>query len=614
VGNRRIRTIGILAFLAGLVLVGLTLLLEQTGWSSLVTFSLLVLATLIVLRFSPFLYRAFYSSQLVDLPSFLAKRYLPKEYKIDPGSSPHILLLRPPSMIGSAPDCGEALGLGYLASVLRKQDYDVLILDARLMALDGMQTVEALMMYQPPMLGINLNFETLMPVTQEIVTGLRRRGYKGHITLGGLCASVAYESVMQVMPEADTLVRFEGEETYPEFVRKFDDPAQWASIAGLIYRQPDGELVVNPLRRLIPDLDSLPHPARDLLPVVVEYEGFAYVLSSRGCNGVCSYCIQQRSVSDPRGDRWRGRDARDVVNEIETLVNTYGVSNVSFVDDDLFGGNRKGETHAHRLAQAMIERNLNVNLLISVQPCDVEQQVFSLLKQAGLASVILAVDNFSQPVLDRYKKLSSVQKNLASIQVLLDLDLDAYLGIILFDPWTTLQELEENFRVLNTAAIPFFRPWQITEKLAAYHGGSITEKMVIEGILRPGSLCAEYEFQDARVKRVYQALTKMMQVCQPYFSALDRYRWGSIGLDLADMNVRKYCKGELNSLFAQYNQFIAGLALDVVHRQQASDKPCSLSALINSELLLRLKQKNQETMQALQSIRLDSAVASATMR
>ncbi len=61
-----------------------------------------------------------------------------------------------------------------------------------------------------------------------------------------------------------------------------------------------------------------------------------------------------------------------------------------------------------------------------------------MLKKAGLDSVILATDNFSQPVLDRYKKLTTVEQNIESVRILESLDIDVYLGLILFDPWTTL--------------------------------------------------------------------------------------------------------------------------------------------------------------------------------
>ena len=93
------------------------------------------------------------------------------------------------------------------------------------------------------------------------------------------------------------------------------------------------------------------------------------------------FCIQQRTVNDPQGDRWRGRDTQDVIDEIADIVQNYGVRDISYVDDDLFGGVRSGETNAHRFAQALIERNLDIDNLISVQPCDVEYEVFEFLKR-----------------------------------------------------------------------------------------------------------------------------------------------------------------------------------------------------------------------------------------
>ena len=178
------------------------------------------------------------------------------------------------------------------------------------------------------------------------------------------------------------------------------------------------KLLVNPLRSLIADLDEISNPERDYLPYVKDMGGYAYVVSSRGCNGVCAYCVQQRSVTDPKGRRWRGRDPEEVADELQHLRQEFGIRLFSFVDDDFFGAHVNGKTHAEHVAQALIERDLDLTFLISVQPRDIEMESCALLKRAGLNSVILATDNFSQPVLDRYKKLTTVEQNLRSIQIL----------------------------------------------------------------------------------------------------------------------------------------------------------------------------------------------------
>ena len=273
-----------------------------------------------------------------------------------------VILLRTPSEVMSGPDCGEALGLGYLASVLRDRGYQVLFIDARLMGLNVMQIVELLQMYQAPMLGINLNFQFLAASTQQLIEALRARNFAGHLTLGGLYASMAYEDLMAKVPGIDTIVRFEGERTYLELIENVQHPERWKEIEGLVYRQ-NGQVVANPLRPLIPELDTIPDPARDFLPIARDLGGYAYVLSSRGCNGVCSYCVQQHSVTAPKGQRWRGRSAKEVVDEIQEIYEHQKVRLFSFVDDDFFGTKVNGKTHAELVAEEIIRRNLDISIL-----------------------------------------------------------------------------------------------------------------------------------------------------------------------------------------------------------------------------------------------------------
>ena len=273
------------------------------------------------------------------------------------------------------------------------------------------------------------------------------------------------------------------------------------------------------------------------------------------------------------------------------------------------GSSKGDEAHAYRISRAIIERGLDIDILISVQPYDVKQEVFSLLKKAGLVSVILAVDNFSQPVLDRYCKMTTVSQNLRSIKVLTKLDIDAYLGIIMFDPWTTLQELEDNFKVLSASEIPFLRPWQFISKLDAYYGGTLTDRMLEEGILQREGFTAQYDILGTQVQSAYFGLHKLIQISQPVLSAMDRYRWGSVGQDRFDDLVKQHNQKELNRLFEKYNREISGLALEVVRRQIDAVEPLSQSELVTSEIKQQLRGLNYRTNQQIEELCTDAMLA-----
>ena len=602
--DRRIRTIIVFAFVAGLFIASVSFGMYIRKWPTWTLVTIFVVYSIAQVSFAPLVYRRIYESRLVDLPAFLRKRYPPLGYQNfseNPDDSYDVILLRTPSQVLSAPDCGEAMGLGYLAGELRKRNVNVLVLDARLMGLDVMQTVELLMMYKTPMLGINLNFQYLAPTTFQLVRALRQRKYSSHITMGGLYASVAYEELMELVTGIDTIVRFEGEKTYLDLVENLDQPEEWSNIQGLVFRDNSGNIIVNPMRPLISDLNEIVNPERDYLPYIKKMGGYAYVVSSRGCNGVCAYCVQQRSVSDPKGSRWRGRDPVEVAEELKHVRDEYGIRAFSFVDDDLFGAKVNGKTHAERVAEALIEKNVDIDFLISVQPRDIEYESCSLLKQAGLNSVILAVDNFSQGVLDRYRKLTTVEQNLQSINILNDLDIDAYLGIIMFDPWTTLDELTENLSVMRD--LPYLRPWQILSKLEVYHGSPITEELEELGLLDIDGFSFRFRYLDNRIQGVYLAIESLMKILHPSLMELDKFRWGNLDYTDPDCWILKHRREELRDLNREYNRDVLDLAIEIVQHQSKSTEPIEPTSLADGRLIRQAEIINETTLRKISSLR-----------
>ena len=602
--DRRIRTIIVFAFVAGLFIASVSFGMYIRKWPTWTLVTIFVVYSIAQVSFAPLVYRRIYESRLVDLPAFLRKRYPPLGYQNfseNPDDSYDVILLRTPSQVLSAPDCGEAMGLGYLAGELRKRNVNVLVLDARLMGLDVMQTVELLMMYKTPMLGINLNFQYLAPTTFQLVRALRQRKYSSHITMGGLYASVAYEELMELVTGIDTIVRFEGEKTYLDLVENLDQPEEWSNIQGLVFRDNSGNIIVNPMRPLISDLNEIVNPERDYLPYIKKMGGYAYVVSSRGCNGVCAYCVQQRSVSDPKGSRWRGRDPVEVAEELKHVRDEYGIRAFSFVDDDLFGAKVNGKTHAERVAEALIEKNVDIDFLISVQPRDIEYESCSLLKQAGLNSVILAVDNFSQGVLDRYRKLTTVEQNLQSIKILNDLDIDAYLGIIMFDPWTTLDELTENLSVMRD--LPYLRPWQILSKLEVYHGSPITEELEELGLLDIDGFSFRFRYLDNRIQGVYLAIESLMKILHPSLMELDKFRWGNLDYTDPDCWILKHRREELRDLNREYNRDVLDLAIEIVQHQSKSTEPIEPTSLADGRLIHQAEIINETTLRKISSLR-----------
>ncbi|MGB9022701.1 MAG: radical SAM protein, partial [Candidatus Bathyarchaeia archaeon] len=128
----------------------------------------------------------------------------------------------------------------------------------------------------------------------------------------------------------------EGELTMVELVDKLQSGQSLDNVRGIVYRE-RGRVRRNPARPYIVDLDSVPFPARHLLSPLDVYRPTpsahrclpqATMITSRGCPYNCTFC--DRSVF---GSAYRTRSARNVVDEMEMLVEKHGAKEIRFWDD-----------------------------------------------------------------------------------------------------------------------------------------------------------------------------------------------------------------------------------------------------------------------------------------
>jgi anaerobic magnesium-protoporphyrin IX monomethyl ester cyclase len=93
----------------------------------------------------------------------------------------------------------------------------------------------------------------------------------------------------------DIIVRFEGEETIVDLIDALVNKRDLSGVKGIAYKD-NGKIIKNALRPLINDLDALPLPAFDLMPMG-KYSPFGYLWPqsvtlehSRGCIDRCNFC------------------------------------------------------------------------------------------------------------------------------------------------------------------------------------------------------------------------------------------------------------------------------------------------------------------------------------
>src|SRR6266404_5749048 len=164
---------------------------------------------------------------------------------------------RPVMLIGYQDE--ENLGLGYLSATLRRFGYRVLVFNFNA---DRDEILAVVHDKKPLLIGLSLIFQFYLPRFAELVRTLREGGVACHLTIGGHFPSLSWQPTLEMIPELDSVVRFEGEVTLLELADMLSTGGEWRGIAGLAWRDDAGDIVSAPLRPLIHDLDALRDPAQ----------------------------------------------------------------------------------------------------------------------------------------------------------------------------------------------------------------------------------------------------------------------------------------------------------------------------------------------------------------
>ena len=181
-----------------------------------------------------------------------------------------------------------------------------------------------------------------------------------------------------------------------------------ANIAGLAWRD-SGEIVINPDRPFIPDLDDLPVPLHELLPLDKQrmpmIKGpFTFIVTGRGCPAGCKFCIKHVSYQTSV----RLRSPERILEELQQLAEL-GVHNVNMYAD-LFTVNRE---QVVGLCKLIIESGLKVKWTCNSRVDYVDEEMLQLMSRAGCWFISWGIESANEQILKRthkgYRKERAVQ-------------------------------------------------------------------------------------------------------------------------------------------------------------------------------------------------------------
>lgn len=308
-----------------------------------------------------------------------------------------VLLINPPSK-GIYYRLGlvlPPLGLAYLAELVRRRGHGVDILDLNV----DRHALDSLDWTAWDLVGISGD-TSRHPAAMAIAQRAKEAGRI--VVMGGYHVTFMDEETLK-SGVVDYVVRGEGENIFPELVDCLaagDNPAR---IWGLSYLV-DGRIYRTPAAAPVEDLETLPPPARDLLPMRkyrhshLSGRRLTSMVTSRGCPYNCYFC----SSSSFAGRRWRARSAKSIVNEMEQVTKRYDYGAIAFMDDNFTLSPRR----VHEVCQEILKRGLDIFwwCFARVDTIVRNERMVEEMARAGAKMVFLGLESASENVLAAYKK------------------------------------------------------------------------------------------------------------------------------------------------------------------------------------------------------------------
>ncbi|HTU43796.1 MAG TPA: radical SAM protein [Bryobacteraceae bacterium] len=402
------------------------------------------------------------------------------------------------------------LGLGYLSATLQQHGYRVQVFDFEQNPKDILRAAK---LSKPILIGFSLIFQFYVDRFGSLIRYLRRHGVTCHFTMGGHFPSLSYEHNFQLIPEIDSIVRFEGETTLLELVDSLSTGRSWCDLKGIAYKSGDS-VVANPLRPLVPNLDDLPYPERNTIrPTMMLGRRAMPIIASRGCIRTCSFCSIHVFYRVAPGKVVRTRKPARVADEMRMLFDEQGITIFLFQDDDFPLYGPVWQRWANEFVDELYRHDLPGRVIwkINCRADAVDPVLMARMRDAGLYVVYMGLESGSEDGLATLHKQITVEQNLKAVRMLKSLDLHFEYGFMLFDPSSTFDSVRANLDFLRKIVGDGTAPGSFC-RMVPYDGTPIKDELVRTGRFR-GDICnPDYEFLDPRMDRFFHALNRMIHV------------------------------------------------------------------------------------------------------
>lgn len=319
--------------------------------------------------------------------------------------------------IGSVGGHLPPLGLACIGSFLRKNGFSVSIIDAPAMNMGIEDIIKKIKTTKS--IGIS-SITSTFHLAVLLAEKIKEIYLDKLIIIGGHHATILSEEIMRENDCFDILVYGEGEGTCLEIMEQFKkndfDKNQFLSntqilkdIKGIVFREKN-EIIKNPHREHIENLDVLPYPAWDLLPMdkyiplpnQYKRKPVVSMVVIRGCPYHCTFC----SSSAMFGRKIRAHSPKRVVEQIKYVIDKFGAKEISFWDDMM----TVNKNWMNELCDMLIDQKIDITWTCYSRVDAVNRKNLQKMADAGCWNIFYGYESGVQELLNNIKKGITIQQ------------------------------------------------------------------------------------------------------------------------------------------------------------------------------------------------------------
>jgi len=336
------------------------------------------------------------------------------------------------------------IGLAYLAAVLEEKGNEVLVLDCLASNIDHAKLKEKLASFNPTVIGIS-SMTPMVPSTMLAAKEAKEACPNATVVLGGPHATFMDTEILTQESAVDVIVRGEGEQTLLELTQKIVSQESFSAVEGITFKK-EGQILQNPSRPYIQNLDELPFPAYKHFPLD-KYRLFGKlffpVITSRGCPFQCSFCTSSRIL----GKQYRARSAKNIGDELELLKNEFNADSFTFYDDTLTLDSKR----IFEICGEIKSRKIYIPWDCQTRVDQVSEEILAEMKQTNCQQIFFGVESGCQDVLDWVKKRTTAEQNEKAIKMAKKAGLFVAISIIIGYPGETAEMRKQTLEFIRRA-------------------------------------------------------------------------------------------------------------------------------------------------------------------